>query len=151
MPINPKDDSNSTIFSSHSATTSSYPPHGPAPKNWQQKVMAALRIVFGWIRVVAAGLKGRWNSLVTSSGLKGRWNSLVTNSFKRKQSIDDLTDPMLPRIPSTRKLHTDGLTDSTLPRVPSTRKQQIEPKSPFTTQSFDYLPDLSYQQDQDDL
>ncbi len=67
MPINPKNDSNSTIFSSHSAATPSYPPHGPTPKNWQQKVMAALRIVFGWIRVVAVRLKGHWNSPATSS------------------------------------------------------------------------------------
>src|SRR5260370_21940503 len=124
MPINPKTVFNSIIFPSHPAATSSHPPRRPTPKNWQQKVMAALRIVFSLIRTIAARLKGHWNFV-------------TTGFFKRKQSTDDLTDPMLPRVPSTS-------------RMQSTRRLQLEPEYPLTTQNLDYLPDLSYQQDEDE-
>ena len=64
--------------------------------------------------------------------LLGRRGFLATGSFKRKQRTDELTNPFLQHVPSTRKL-------------------QLEPDYPFTTQNLDYLPDLSYQQDEDEF
>src|SRR5689334_21255811 len=99
MPINPKTGFNSKMFSSDPVATSSSPPHRPPPKNWQQKVMAALHMVFSLICTVAAWLKGRWSFLVRGSAwqgsggtqltqLKRRWSFLATGSSKRKQNRD---------------------------------------------------------------
>ncbi|HEX3643043.1 MAG TPA: hypothetical protein VHV10_17295, partial [Ktedonobacteraceae bacterium] len=57
MSINSKRVSNSKIMPSQPTATSPSPLHGPIPQSLSQKLLAASRIVFGLIWVVAAWLK----------------------------------------------------------------------------------------------